>query len=110
MRNKNQHHVLSTVAQSRAARLTCCSTSSYCLFFAKINPLHLRARAYSTSSKGMPHWYTDKLNDEALQKLDIDAIEAFSKQRFGDATTWSHDQLLKLMVCKLDFTKIESVH
>jgi hypothetical protein len=78
--------------------------------FAKINPLYLRVRAYSTSEKGMPHWYADKMNNEALQKLDIDAIEAFSKQRFGDATTWSHDQLLKLMVCKFDYTSIDSVH
>jgi hypothetical protein len=87
----------------RRFRATPCS-------FAKTNPLYLRARAYSAKEKGIPRWYIDKMDDDPLQKLDIDAVEAFSKQRFGDATSWSYNQLLKLMVCEFDYAKIHSFH
>jgi hypothetical protein len=87
---------------ARRFRATLCS-------FAKINPLHLRVRAYSTSENGIPPSHIGKMDDDALQKMDIDAVEAFTKQRFG-ATTWSHDQLRKLMVCKFDYTKIDTYH
>jgi hypothetical protein len=33
--------------------------------------------------------------------MDLDAIKAHSKAWFGDHANWSHEQLLKLMVCKL---------
>jgi hypothetical protein len=74
--------------------------------FVEINHRRLRIRPYSTRGK--------TIDDDALQKLDVDAIEAHLKKRFGDPTTWSHDDLLKFMICKFDharciaFTNIRS--
>jgi hypothetical protein len=65
--------------------------------FTEINHRPLRIRPYSTSGK--------TIDDDALQKLDVDAIEARWKKRFGDPTTWSHDELLKLMICKFDHAR-----
>jgi hypothetical protein len=65
--------------------------------FTEINHRPLRIRPYSTSGK--------TIDDDALQKLDVDAIEARLKKRFGDPTTWSHDELLKLMICKFDHAR-----
>jgi hypothetical protein len=82
----------------RRLRTTPCS-------FAKVNLLGLRVRLYSTSRDGKTPSNQDKIGDDTLRELDIDAIEAHSKNWFGDQSAWSHEKLLNLMVCKLRLLK-----
>lgn len=82
---------------SRAVRRDCsvaaCRLRTTPCSFAKVNLFRLPIRP-----KG-------KIDGDALQELDIDAIEAQSKNWFGDHSTWSHEKLLNLMVCKLRLFK-----
>jgi hypothetical protein len=73
--------------------------------FAKSNRPHVPLRPYSASGIGSTPSNQDKIDDNALPRLDIDAMESISRHWFGDQSTWSHNKLLSLMVCKLRFVK-----
>jgi hypothetical protein len=40
------------------------------------------------------------VQDDELRNMDIDEIERVEKYWFGDHATWSHEQLLRLVVCE----------
>jgi hypothetical protein len=78
---------------TRHLRATPCS-------FGKVNFSSVPPRPYSVSGHGGTPPNHSKIDDDALSKMDIDEMEAISKSWFGDHSTWDHEKLLSLMLCK----------
>jgi hypothetical protein len=69
--------------------------------FAKFNLAPSSIRLYSASGKSTISSFKSKGSDDAIREMDFDATEAMLKDRLGDHANWSHEQLLSLMICKL---------
>jgi hypothetical protein len=99
-----QRDSIGNIAQAchalRRVRTTPCS-------LARVHLCHVPLRPYSTNGIGATPLDRDKIDGDALRKMDIDAMETISKYWIGDHSTWSHKKLLGLMVCKLQLSKHE---
>jgi hypothetical protein len=73
--------------------------------FAKFNLALSSVRLYSASGNSIKPSIKSKVSEDAIRKMDFDAIEAMLKDRLGDHANWSHEQLLNLMICKLQLLK-----
>jgi hypothetical protein len=76
-----------------------------CRSFTKVDIPRLSIRSYSASDNSPNPSNKDKVNDETVRNMDFDAIEKMLKDRLGDHASWSHEQLLSLMICKLQLPK-----